>query len=53
MTTHKTPAQRKASERARHKEAGRTAVTVHVLREYVTEVRALESKLRKRERKTP
>ena len=46
-----TPAERKAAERQRHKEAGRTAVTVHVRPEYVPEVRALEAKLQRRERK--
>ena len=45
----KTPAQRKADERQRHKEAGRTAVTVHVRPEYAPEVRALEAKLQRRE----
>ena len=45
----KTPAERKADERQRHKEAGRTAVTVHVRPEYVPEVRALEAKLQRRE----
>lgn len=51
MTAAKTPAERKAAERQRHKEAGRTAVTVHVRPEYVPEVRALEAKLQRRERK--
>ena len=45
----KTVAERKAAERMRHKEAGRTAVTVHVRPEYVPEVRSLESKLQRRE----
>ena len=45
----KTPAQRKAGERRRHKEAGRTAVTVHVRPEYAPEVRVLEAKLQRRE----
>lgn len=49
MTAAKTAAERKAAERLRHKEAGRTAVTVHVRPEYVPEVRALEAKLRRRE----
>lgn len=49
--TAKTPAQRKADERRRHKEAGRSAVTVHVLRAYVPEVRELEAKLQRRERR--
>ena len=47
--TAKTAAERKADERQRHKEAGRTAVTVHVRPEYVSEVRALEAKLQRRE----
>jgi len=47
----KTAAERKAAERQRHKEAGRTAVTVHVRPEYVPEVRALEAKIQRRERK--
>ena len=51
MTAAKTAAERKAAERQRHKEAGRTAVTVHVRPEYVPEVRALEAKLQRRERK--
>ncbi len=46
----KTAAERKAAERQRHKEAGRTAVTVHVRPEYVPEVRSLEAKLQRRER---
>ena len=41
MSPAKTAAERKADERQRHKEAGRTAVTVHVRPEYVPEVRAL------------
>ena len=49
MAAPKTPAQRKADERRRHKDAGRTAVTVHVRPEYVPEVRALEAKLQRRE----
>ena len=49
LAAPKTPAQRKADERQRHKEAGRTAVTVHVRSEYVPEVRALEAKLQRRE----
>ena len=49
MVAPKTPAERKAAERRRHKEAGRTAVTVHVCPEYVPEVRALEAKLQRRE----
>ena len=49
MTEAKTAAERKAAERLRHKEAGRTAVTVHVRPEYAPEVRALEAKLQRRE----
>jgi len=49
MTEAKTAAERKAAERQRHKEAGRTAVTVHVRPEYVPEVRELEAKLQRRE----
>lgn len=52
-TYNKTPAQtnaqRKASERQRHKDAGRVAITVYVRREFAQEVRALEKKLRVRE----
>ena len=51
MSPAKTAAERKADERQRHKEAGRTAVTVHVLPEFKPEVRALEAKLQRRERK--
>ncbi len=49
MSPAKTAAQRKAEGRQRHKEAGRTAVTVHVRPEYVPEVRSLEAKLQRRE----
>lgn len=49
LSAAKTAAERKAAERRRHKEAGRTAVTVHVRPEYVPEVRALETKLQRRE----
>ena len=49
MSPAKTAAERKADERQRQKEAGRTAVTVHVRPEYVPEVRALEAKLQRRE----
>ena len=49
MGPAKTAAERKTDERQRHKEAGRTAVTVHVRPEYVPEVRALEAKLQRRE----
>ena len=41
----------KAAERQRHRDAGRVAVTVHVRPEYVPEVRALEAKLQRRERR--
>lgn len=51
MSTAKTAAQRKAAERQRHKDAGRSAVTVHVQKVYTQEVRALEKKLQRRERK--
>lgn len=53
LSTAKTAAQRKAEERARHKEAGRTAVTVHVLPDYVPEVHVLEAKLQRRENRKP
>ena len=47
-----TPAAKwKAAERQRHRDAGRVAVTVHVRPEYVPEVRALEAKLQRRERR--
>lgn len=49
--TPKTAAQRKAEERQRHKDAGRKAVTVHVQPPYVPEVRALEGKLQRREKR--
>jgi hypothetical protein len=49
--TAQTPAQRKAAERTRHKEAGRVAITVYVRREYAPEVRALEGRLQRREKK--
>ncbi len=51
MSEAKTAAQRKADERQRHKDAGRTAVTVHVRQEHVPEVRALEAKLQRREKR--
>lgn len=47
----KTAAQRKADERQRHTEAGRVPVTVHVLPEYRAEVRELEAKLQRREKR--
>lgn len=46
-----TDAQRKRKERAEHKAAGRVPVTVHVLPEYRPEVRELESKLQRREKR--
>ena len=49
MSPAKTAAQRKADERRRHKEAGRTPVTVNVFPEYVPEVRALEASLQRLE----
>lgn len=49
MSPAKTAAERKRDERRRHKDAGRTAVTVHVRPEYVLEVRELETELRRRE----
>ena len=51
LAAPKTPAQRKADERQRHTEAGRVPVTVHVLPEFRPEVRELEAKLQRRERK--
>ena len=49
MSLAKTAAERKADERQRHTKAGRVPVTVHVLPEYRTEMRALEKKLQRRE----
>lgn len=46
-----TPAQRKAAERERNRLAGRVPVTVHVLPEYRPEVRELEAKLQRREKR--
>ena len=51
MSPAKTDAERKRDERQRHREAGRKPVTVHVLPEFKAEVRALEAKLQRRERK--
>ena len=51
MTPAQTPAERKASERQRHKEAGRVPVTVYVRPEWREEVRALEAKLQRREKR--
>lgn len=53
MSPAKTAAERKADERKRHKDAGRTAVTVYVLPKYIKEVRALEAKLQRRESRKP
>ena len=53
LAAPKTTAERKAAERQRHKKAGRTAVTVHVRPEYAPEVRALEAKLQRREKRKP
>lgn len=47
----KTAAERKADERQRHKEAGRVPVQVWVQPGYVGEVRELEAKLQRRERR--
>ncbi len=49
MAAPKTPAQRKAAERQRHREAGRVPVQVWVRTDYVAEARALEAKLQRRE----
>ena len=51
MIPARNAAQRKAAERHRHRDAERVAVTVHVRPEYVPEVRALEAKLRRREKR--
>jgi hypothetical protein len=47
--TAQTAAQRKAAERARHREAGRVPAQVWVRPEYVAEVREMEAKLQRRE----
>ena len=47
--SQKPEAIRKRRERAGHSKAGRVPVTVQVLPEYRTEVRALESELQRRE----
>lgn len=47
----KTAAERKRQERARHKEAGRVPVTVHVRPEHRNAVREFERKLRAIEEK--
>jgi hypothetical protein len=49
MSEANTAAERKRKERAEHSAAGRVPVTVHVLPEYRPDVRALESKLQRRE----
>jgi len=49
----KTPSERKAAERARHKEAGRVPVTVHVQPQWRKEVRDVEAKLQRREKRKP
>ena len=49
--SQKPEAIRKRRERANDKAAGRVPVTVNVLPEYGPEVRALEAKLQRRERK--
>ena len=51
MSQAKTAAERKAAERLRHKEAGRVPVQVWVQPGYVGEVRELEAKLQRRERR--
>jgi hypothetical protein len=45
--------QRKLTEKRAHREAGRTAVTVHVRPEWAAEVRELEAKLQRREKRRP
>ena len=47
----KTARERKADERARHKEAGRVPVTVHVQPQWRDEVRDLEARLQRREKR--
>jgi hypothetical protein len=51
VTPPKTAAERKACERAEHRRLGRKPVTVHVLPEYRAEVRELEAKLRRRDKR--
>lgn len=53
MSQAKTDAERQAALRKRHREAGRVPVTVHVLPEWREEVRALEAKLQRREKRRP
>jgi hypothetical protein len=48
-----TAAERKQAERDRHKEAGRVPVTVHVQPQWREEVRTLEGKLQRREKRKP
>ena len=47
--SQKPEAIRKRRERENNKAAGRVPVTVNVLKEYASEVRALEAKLQRRE----
>lgn len=47
----KTARERKTDERARHKDAGRVPVTVHVQPEWRNEVREVEAKLQRREKR--
>ena len=51
MSTAKSARERKADERARHKEAGRVPVTVHVQPQWRDEVRDLEARLQRREKR--
>ena len=51
MFEAKTAKERKADERTRHREAGRKPVTVYVLPTWRNEVRALEARLQRRERR--
>ena len=45
-STGRTPAQRKAAERQRHRDAGRVPVVIHVLPQFRPSVRHLEAQLR-------
>lgn len=47
----KTTAERKRDERGRHRDKGRVPVQVWVRPDYVAELRALEAKLQRRERR--
>lgn len=51
MSPAKTTAERKRDERKRHRYEGRVPVQVWVRPDYVAEVRALEAKLQRRERR--